>query len=425
MKASKNNKTNSYIVFALFLVLIYIVIQTFSSPSSSSLNLVGTPGEIYELKAEDAELTFEAESIIIRSSEITAKYVTKIIVRDNSGDEHPYFNPTANFIFNDDENSDLFVQNPKLNLYLVDDVYLKQGFGYLRGECSNHKEYGVSVENSNSINIWPDDIDSAIINGDEIEDFELIIIDLKNSGYLTLSPGNISFFATDISKYNLKSNSITSLHLDDSNSLLNLDGNVYPISNINSVDLEFHSDYHSVILIENNSLYSDGYLTSAKIDRNNIMKTTVLYWFDQKPEKIAAFAAFASAIASVLLVIVTIHYAFSTHKILDMSAKNNQMEYTEKSLKYLYYPLIAFIRNHSVVDDDIVRFTSHNKNDLSDLDTYSYLSRKESYKCIRQFIDIFYNFQPILSINDYEILVNTVTADIDYNRCLLAQLVDG
>lgn len=107
-------------------------------------------------------------------------------------------------------------------------------------------------------------------------------------------------------------------------------------------------------------------------------------------------ATSATAMATTVLVVVTIYYAIITNSILNETRKSREIKYIEEKLEKFYLPLQNALIIYADDEEDgyghvIAKATNLSKK-LSEVENYNYFASPELKKQIRPFQHAFYYF---------------------------------
>lgn len=118
------------------------------------------------------------------------------------------------------------------------------------------------------------------------------------------------------------------------------------------------------------------------------------------PTSVTAWATIVLALATILLVGVTIYYAIRTNSILDETRKAREINYIERKLERFYLPLQNSLRIYKDEEDEgdpypsaylIQKATLLDKK-VSEVENHNYLASPELKKLISTFQETVYYF---------------------------------
>lgn len=335
-----NLQQNKILAFLGVFIGVCILAILVTTPQNPYLNFEGALGFPYTVSSNDVNLNFKADNLVVCSDVAVYRYVNGIII-EKDGLFEPINESHLEVRYKD--NNCFSIKNATASFVFDDYARIEDFNGYMNVVGSASQNYYKAIESDTNASITSSSIESVSINGVEYleDDFDRIYINI-GTGYVDLFSEQIIFFVYGVSDYVLSSSSVDSLYMQGSEGNLAIDGDLYTITNVNVVDFSLtNTPYSTNFLIKNSVLSISSTAKSVLIDENEIVKSKILYLYDKQTEKIIA-------LATVILVGITFHYAYSTHRILDQSTRTEKRSYIEKRLEYLYYPLRDFLSSREV-----------------------------------------------------------------------------
>lgn len=340
------------IILAIFgLIIAYIIIINLIPISNPTINFDGT-SESYIFTGKYCSVRFDSDVILFASQNkhnATVFRLVKNITVDNWNGEIIAKNG-SHIQFNYNENrtkkNQIILQNINVNIFF-DNLTLHRDNNYIQieGNISRYHVRALKSNGNNKITIPNTHIKSIYINDETITDFKTISFEMDNSSYVDLIPGKINLNGERISEFNLNGQLSKNMNIDKSEGTLKLDDKTYDINN-DEIDIEINSNYPTSLNFINSKLEFSGTVISANLNDNNLIRSNIIYWFDQQPEKINALAALFLAFVTGIYVFTTIgileHTKASveqTGKIIEQTKIGRRFDNIEKLLMYVYSPM--------------------------------------------------------------------------------------
>ncbi|MCD4731406.1 MAG: hypothetical protein K8R74_12445 [Bacteroidales bacterium] len=339
MTDSKFNQYKIWICLASF-IAIFTVFILITPPQDPYLNFEGTLAYPHTINLDSVNLNFKAGDLVVNSDVVVYRYVKDVIIEKDGIFESLN---GSHLEVRYKENNYFTVKNATTYFVFDNSTQIKAYNNYIYVVGSTSKYLHKAIETDSNVSIMSNQIKSVRINGEEYLEGEFDNIHINTgTGYADLYSEKIIFFAYDVSNYVLSSFCVDSFYMQGSEGNIAINGDTYRIINVNVLDFSLKNEpYSTNFLIKNDAISIDSTAKSAHIDGKDIIKSNISYLFDQQIEKISAFA-------TIILVGVTIHYALSTHNILNQSTRAEKRSYIEKRLENLYYPLRDFIESPEV-----------------------------------------------------------------------------
>ncbi|MDY9924895.1 hypothetical protein [Methanosarcina sp.] len=113
-----------------------------------------------------------------------------------------------------------------------------------------------------------------------------------------------------------------------------------------------------------------------------------------------------TAIATASLAIITYNYAKDTHRMVELSSDAQEIEYIQRRLEKLYYPLKITLNSYEMSKENLKSetYVSKIKNDMHEIMPYLYLSSGQLNSSLTEFISIFdKNWMAVIKKYNYEL----------------------
>lgn len=253
--------------------------------------------------------------------------------------------------------------------------------------------------NENKIRIYRGNVDSVMIESENITNFSFIDFEMSDNPYshVGFDTDNITLTIYDVSKFS-SSGQLSKMMIRRGEGVLGIGNHKFDIENNDILDIEIAEVGGSLLSVDNNDMEFDGIANSAKLNNKNILINYPTYVLKFKPEKINAYA-------TLLLSIITILYVVFTGQTVEESKKERSVSFIMKRLEEFYYPLDELLKTYVHVVEP--------KNDNTDepereLRIRATLRQRESRIQIENYQDII-NHQ-YLAENDTKVILDKFLA---------------
>lgn len=408
-----NIKTKTVLLFLFILIIIFI----YSIPISNSAIYYKGTCEDFRYHGQNSLVKLKAEHISFDSGEFIFRNIKNVTIKKN-GDNIFYNTSTVRAELNGKTYRPRIISDAYIFVLFTDTIIEQKNPSRLEFSGKNAPPLGddpyigntIILENGN-VKITDDDVSFLQINDENISDYSYVTFEIDDTSY-----GNVYF------KDSILINAYGVSEINVSGQLLEIDLRGKGIMwledrpyNIESNDLKIKSNlnfiHSSYFIVDDGGMEFNTIAKSVNLNSKNIMTGLILYWFNQRPEKL-------NTIAALILAVITGAYVFftkgileqtkatvkQTEKIIEQTKIQQKIACKEKRLVNYYYPLINFLNSYvnvrTIVNNDekvteiYVDSSLNDKKNRNDLPEYigiiknQYLAKKETRELFNDFIDI-------------------------------------
>ncbi len=353
LKVSFNNRKMFSITILIIVILTGIALYPFfiSEPNPAT-NFKGS-SESFNFIGQYSYIQFKAKEIILLTRGTKFFSVNNITIESSNG-EIKLINYSYEIYVSANEGVYQQISNAEVDM-IFENLTLTRGVDYY----SRINPYN-SINLSGKLGFYPHSLKSnggdviirqnwganyVLIGNENITDFKQISFEMQsnipsnNMSWVDFYPELTELRANDVSDLKIRSQ-LSKIALSQSEGVLGLGDHTFYIKSSDIFNAEILPEYQtsSFLSIDGIKMSFNGLTKSNILNNKNLIQSDLEYWLSNQPEKINAYAV-------VILVILTLWYAFSTHSllneqrsILDEQRKTRKITAIEKKLEQVYSP---------------------------------------------------------------------------------------
>lgn len=317
------------LITAIILISLFPIIQV---PNPQNLGFNGD-AEFFNFSGQSSDVQFNAKVIDFKANETMFYSLKNITIESNDG-KIRFINYSNSLQVQYNEKFFQKLLNVDVDIYFKNLTLSKMSayngielYGYINRNVPNKIK-----SNGGEVFILKDSVNYVVIGGEKYTDFQRISFEMDNTSYLNFFSEVVKLEAR-ISDLKITSR-LSKIFLFQGEGVFGLNNHIFDVKSTDVLNAEIEPSYQgkSFFRVDGTKIVFNGFAGSATLNTEDKIMSDLGYWLRNQPEKINAYAV-------VILVFLTLWYAYSTRSMLGEQTKSRKIAAMEKKLEHVYSPM--------------------------------------------------------------------------------------
>lgn len=253
-------------VGCIILIIFGLIIINFFIPISNPFIKFSGNSELYGIEGQDSYINIKADSVGLSGNITELGNLKKITVRNSDGEIYLIndFYPHIQVDYKENSNS-VILRDVSAHTYFDNFTIVKKN-----SQIDIESKTKDRIFLSGNFSIFNYSVNSISINGEQLNDFRTIYVEMNSLSYIDLTHGEIILDFDDVSKLNIKGQLSEYFSLRGSEGTLTIEDYSYSIKNTDTIDVIFNSKNLNSYEIQDIDTIFYGNAYSIRLNGNKI-----------------------------------------------------------------------------------------------------------------------------------------------------------